>query len=116
DLDRRAHLDPRRLVPQRSAARHRAAAPSDEELSRVPVHGRGPEGADQAVDVGVAQVLALGQQRGPDRELLHQQRERRAAAEADRAGEVRQEVANRKEGTYDRVGTPWSGIWQLQLS
>ena len=58
-LDRRAHLDSRRLVPQRRAARDRAPPAAVDELSRVPVHDRGSEGADQAVDVGLATRYSL---------------------------------------------------------
>src|SRR6266545_1627735 len=78
------------MVPQRPAARDRAPAAPVEELSVLPVHRRRPESVDQAVDIRVARALA--RQRGSDRELLHQQRERRAAQEAERAAEERQEV------------------------
>ena len=57
-----------------------------DELHRAPVHDRGSEGADEAVDVGVAQVFAVGPRRGPHRELLHQQRAGRAVPEAPREG------------------------------
>src|SRR5688572_788255 len=76
------------MVPQRPVARDRAAPPAVDELSRVSVHDRGPESADQAVDVSMGHAVPVGQQRRSHRELLYQQRERRTAQKAVREPEA----------------------------
>ena len=53
--------DSGRVVPQRRAARDRTAPSAVGELSRVSAHDRGPEGADQALDVTLEHLYALGQ-------------------------------------------------------
>ena len=54
----------------------------------IPGHDRRPESTDQAVDIALEHAHAFGAQRRSDRELLHQQRERRTTQEAVRDPEA----------------------------
>ena len=86
---RRAHLrDAERVVPQRRAARGGAVHTAVDELPDRRGHGRRPQGADQAVEVG-APPLDAGQRRDL-RVLLHQQQGARRAGEAPRAGTAKE--------------------------